>query len=190
MSQTEANSDTTSKAQANPDSEAQLVQVWEELQAFRRGFRTLLMATHGQDGEPDASYAAYVDWEGDFLVFVSELSAHTRNLRETGRASVLFIEDEGAAAHLFARRRLTFRCEVAEIPRDSPLAVEMLGRFETEFGALIQTLKGLDDFHLLRLRPLRARYVAGFARAFEIEDVEVARIRHIRDKGHRRRGSQ
>jgi len=186
MSQADAKPDGTPAAPAREDTEAQLARVWDELQAFRRESRTLLMATRASDGEPDASYAAYVEWDGDFLVFVSELSTHTRNLLETGRASVLFIEDEGRAGHLFARRRLTFSCDVEEVPRESPLATEMLGRFVAEFGALIETLKGLDDFHLLRLRPLRARYVAGFAKAFEIEDVELARVRHIRAKGRRR----
>lgn len=190
MSQIEVRSSRNSAQEPREDPEAQLAEVWAELQALRRDFRTLLMATCATDGEPDASYAAYVVWGGDFLVLVSELSPHTRNLLDTGRASLLFIEDEGRAAHLFARRRLTFHCDAQEVPRDTPLAAEMLARFESEFGTLIKTLKGLDDFHLIRLRPLRARYVAGFAKAYAIDDIDLARVRHIRDQGHRRRAAE
>jgi putative heme iron utilization protein len=162
-----------------------LGKVYAEVLRFREGFATLLMATVDPDGEPDASYAAYVEEGGDFYVFVSELSVHTKNLLESGRVSVLFIEEEASAGHLFARRRLTFRCRAEEIARGSIGCETILDRFEVRFGALIATLRGLQDFHLVRLRPESARYVSGFAKAFAIDDVQLAEIRHIRDKGHR-----
>lgn len=167
--------------------EQDLEQVYAELQAFRAGFSTLLLATLNAEGEPDASYAAYVALDGDFYVFVSELSIHTKNLLEAGRASVLFIENEQEAAHLFARRRLTFQCQAEEVARENPTAEDILARFDAQFGALIATLRELQDFHLIRLRPHHARYVSGFAKAFVIDDVQLASIRHLRDQGHRRR---
>ena len=162
-----------------------LAQVYAEVMRFREGFATLLMATVAPDGEPDASYAAYIEEDGDFYVFVSELSAHTKNLLESGRVSVLFIEEEAAAGHLFARRRLTYRCRAEEFARGSIGCETLLDRFELRFGALIVTLRGLRDFHLVRLRPVSARYVSGFAKAFAIDDVQLAEIRHLRDQGHR-----
>lgn len=168
----------------DPD-DAETARIRAELQAFRQGFRTLLLATCAADGTPDASYAPYLDWEGDFLVLVSTLATHTRNLLDTGRASVLFIENEADARQLFARRRLTIRCDVAVVPPGTADAQRMLARFEAAFGALIATLRGLNDFHLLRLRPLHARYVTGFGKAFEVDDLALAQVRHLRGPGNR-----
>lgn len=168
-----------------PSSSPDLHAVYEELQLFRAGFSTLAMATCGPDGEPDASYAPYLEVEGDLYVFVSALSTHTANLIETGRVSVLFIEDETRAAHPFVRRRLTLQCRVEEIARDRDGYEGVLDLFETRFGGLVKTLRALVDFHLLRLHPERGRYVKGFGKAFAIDDLELARIRHLREIGRR-----
>jgi heme iron utilization protein len=143
------------------------------------------MATCGPDGEPEASYAPYIEVGGDLYVFVSALSTHTANLIETGRASVLFIEDETRAVHPFVRRRLTLQCRVEEIARDEDGYGGILDLFEARFGGLVATLRSLADFHLLRLHPERGRYVKGFGKAFAIDDVGLARIRHIRESGRR-----
>ncbi|WP_296808644.1 pyridoxamine 5'-phosphate oxidase family protein [Thiocapsa sp.] len=171
----------TDASSFSPDLDA----IYEELQLFRAGFSTLAMATRGPDGEPEASYAPYLEVDGDLYVFVSALSTHTANLIETGRVSVLFIEDEAAAAHPFVRRRLTFQCRVDEIARDRDGYEGVLDLFETRFGGLVKTLRTLADFHLLRLHPERGRYVKGFGKAFAIDDVELARIRYIRESGRR-----
>lgn len=168
-----------------PSSSADLDAVYKELQLFRAAFSTLSMATCGPDGEPDASYAPYLEVDGDFYVFVSALSTHTANLIETGRVSVLFIEEEATAVHPFVRRRLTFQCRVEEVGRDRDGYEGVLDLFETRFGGLVKTLRGLADFHLLRLHPERGRYVKGFGKAFAIDDVGLARIRHIRQSGRR-----
>lgn len=157
-----------------------LRQVYEELTRFREGFSTLLMATVAADGEPEASYAPYVEEGGDFYIFVSELSSHTANLMHSGRVGILFIEDESSNRNLFARRRLSFQCRAEEVARTTAGFDSILGRFEARFGGLIATLKALNDFHLIRLRPQSGRYVTGFAKAFAIDDVALGEIRHIR----------
>ncbi|EGV19921.1 HugZ family pyridoxamine 5'-phosphate oxidase [Thiocapsa marina] len=166
---------------STPDLDA----IYEEIQLFRAGFSTLSMASISPGGEPEASYAPYLEADGDLYIFVSALSVHTANLIETGRVSVLFIEDEATAAHPFVRRRLTLQCRVDEIARDSDGYEAILDRFETRFGGLVATLRALADFHLLRLRPERGRYVKGFGKAFAIDDVGLARVRHIRENGSR-----
>jgi heme iron utilization protein len=166
---------------SSPDLDA----IYDELQLFRAGFSTLSMATCSAGGEPEASYAPYLEVDRDLYVFVSALSTHTANLIETGRVSVLFIEDEARAAHPFVRRRLTFQCQVEEVTRDEDGYKGILDLFETRFGGLVATLRTLGDFHLLRLHPERGRYVKGFGKAFAIDDVGLARVRHIRESGRR-----
>jgi heme iron utilization protein len=161
-------------------------EIREELETLRQDFSTLLIATVSADRVPDASYAAYVERDGDYYVYVSELATHTRNLQDTGRASVLFIEDESLAGHLFARRRLTYQCDAVAVARDSEEFFDVMSDFAGRFGKLIDTIRALDDFHLFRLRPGQGLYVAGFARAYAMDGADLGGVRHIRDRGHRR----
>jgi putative heme iron utilization protein len=141
-----------------------------EMREFQSAFRSVLMATVSQDGEPEASYAPYVvDDAGRYYVFVSGLARHTRDLQETGQASLQFIEDESEAHNLFARRRLTWLCAVTVIPRASTDWELMLHQFTLRFGKFIDTLRGLPDFQLFRLTPLSGSYVRGFGQAFRFE---------------------
>ena len=156
----------------------------EDLELLRKDFATLLMATTSEQGEPNASYAAYVELDGEYFVYVSELSIHTQNLLANGRACVLFIENEANAGHLFARKRLTYQCDAFEVNRGSELFADVLDKFAERFGALIGTLGELQDFHLFKLSPKHGLFVAGFAKAYELDDLPRGEIRHIRDKGH------
>ena len=160
--------------------------VRDDLEQLASNFSTLLIATTSDSGEPNASYAAYVELNGAFYIYVSELSIHTRNLLANGRASVLFIEDETNAGHLFARKRLTYKCEALEIARDSELWEQALGRFGERFGNLIDMLRQLQDFHLFKLTPINGLFVAGFAQAYEVPDPKKGEVRHIREQGHRK----
>lgn len=156
----------------------------QDIETLRATFQTVLMATADAEGVPEASYAAYLEDAGDYHVFLSELSTHTRNLMENARASLLFIEGESEAGHLFARRRLTLQCEAIEVSR-GPEFERLLDAMAARFGKLIATLRELQDFHLFRLRPVRGAYVAGFARAYVMDDATLKSLRHVRDKGHR-----
>ena len=170
---------------ADTDRKPDLPAVLAEAREFNAGFATLLMATVSASGDPVASYAPYVvDREGCFHVYISELAAHTRNLTLTGRASVLFIEDEREAGQLFARKRVIYACRAAEIPRDAPEFEASMDRFASRHGAIVALLRGLLDFHLFRLRPERANYVRGFGETFEL-DGEALSIRPVNERGHR-----
>ncbi|WP_025770823.1 HugZ family pyridoxamine 5'-phosphate oxidase [Thioalkalivibrio sp. HK1] len=166
-----------------------LDEMQSRMQALRQGFRTLLMATVNAEGQPDASYAPYVEDAGNYYVYVSDLSAHTANLIERGMADILFIENEGDAAHPFARKRATFRCRCEEIERGSEEFERILDRFGDRFGDLIDMLRSLTDFHLVRLVPGKGTFVAGFAKAFEIDDAKEGGLRHL-DGPVRRRDSK
>jgi len=162
-----------------------LVAVLDECRQFPALFQSLHLATCNADAEPEASYAAYVEHQGCYYVYTSELSAHTANLAASGRCSVMFIESEDQARHLFARRRLTLQCAAAECPRGSAEFDRTLDQFVAQFGAFMAMLRKLTDFHLYRLRPLSGAYVAGFAQAYTLAGVGLGDIRHRREQGHR-----
>ena len=149
-----------------------------EIQEFREGFRSVTLATVNGDGVPEASYAPCVtDAAGNHYVFVSGLARHTRDLEETGTASALFIDDEQSTGNIFARKRLSYRCDAILVPRESPEWEEILKKFQEIFGKFVETLQQLPDFRLFRLSPRSGRYVSGFGQAFELEGQRVAQLR-------------
>jgi putative heme iron utilization protein len=166
----------------NPSSDLSLVQ--EACKAFPSRFQTLHLGTVSDDGQPEASYAPYVHEYGRYWVYLSDLARHTANLRANGRASVLFIEGEVQAKHLFARERLTLRCVASECPRASDRFETVLDCFEQRFGHFMQAIRPLQDFRLFELAPLSGAYVAGFARAYSFEGDDPSRLRHRNEQGH------
>lgn len=163
-----------------------LEDILPEARAFHRAFNSLTLATADPQGQPYASYAVHLadEW-GHFYLYISELATHTGHLRARERASVLFIEDESQAAHLFARRRLTCDCRAEWLPRDTPAWHEVLDRFVAKHGKFMEMLRGLQDFQLFRLVPEKAVYVRGFGQAYELTGEQLGEIRHINDRGHR-----
>lgn len=148
--------------------------VQEEARAFIRSRRTLVMATCGADGRPEASYAPFVRREGLLYVYLSELARHSANLGADGRLSVLFIEDEQDTPQPFARRRLTLACAAERVTRDSPSRAPTLDSFTVKFGELMDLLKTLQDFDLFRIRAHDGLFVRGFGQAFRLEPASIA----------------
>ena len=159
--------------------------VMDECRKFPGQFQSLHLATCNAIGEPEASYAAYVEHEGSYYVYTSELSAHTTNLAASGRCSVMFIESEAQAKHLFARRRLTLLCKAIECHRDSPEFEPLMDMFVQKFGNFMGMMRNLADFHLYQLRPQSGGYVAGFAQAYTLGGVGLSEIKHRKEQGHR-----
>jgi putative heme iron utilization protein len=69
--------------------------------------KTLVMATADKNGAPNVSYAPFVHRAPPLYVYTSSRSRHTRNMMETAKASVMFIEDEARTRNYFARKRFT-----------------------------------------------------------------------------------
>lgn len=126
------------------------------------------MATTSVEGRPTASYAPFVHHCNCFYVYTSALSRHTKDLKETPRASILLIEDEGTSTNLFARKRITFTCNVFSVPRDDEEWQEVMELFGKKFGEIFALIRPLGDFTLFRLSPQEAIYVEGFGRAFQM----------------------
>jgi len=162
-----------------------LQDVREACLAFPERFKTLYLATLGRDGDPEASYAPYVADQGHYYVFLSELARHTANLRESGRCSVLFIESEEQARHLFARQRLTLLCQARVCERDGERFERVMKAFTQRFGRFMDVIRPLQDFHLFELQPLQGAYVAGFARAYTLGGSDLGELRHRNETGHR-----
>ncbi len=146
-----------------------LNRITELYQEFPGKFRSVILSTVSADASPQASYAPFIiDDDKSIYIYISGLSAHTANLKQTGRASVLFIEDEADTKEIFARRRLTYECAAAALPRDTPQWQTLIDRFEQQFGQVIGLMKGLSDFQLFQLKPQAGQFVIGFGAAYRV----------------------
>ena len=147
-------------------------------------FQSLILGTADAEGEPDASYApAVIDEDRNLYIYISGLSRHTGNIRATGRASALIIEDESLAGQLFARMRVTYACRAECIERGSSTWEAQMSDFTDKFGRLMHHLKTMEDFDLFKLVPQEGRLVTGFGRAFDLSGPRMEVIEHVRGNG-------
>lgn len=139
------------------------------LNALRTACRSLILATAAADGTPDASYAPFaIADDGSLLILVSGLARHTTNLRRSGRASAMVIEDEQATSQPYARRRVTYACRVEPVAPASQAWEDGVNALERRHGGVVTMLRGLRDFELLRLIPESGVLVLGFGRAWQL----------------------
>ena len=149
---------------------ADLNRITQLYREFPEKFRIVILSTVSADGIPQASYAPFLmDEDRAIYIYVSGLSAHTANLKQTQRASVLFIEDEAQTQEIFARHRLTYGCTVTPLPRETLQWQTLIDRFEHRFGQVIGLMKGLPDFQLFQLQPQTGQFVVGFGAAYQVQ---------------------
>ncbi len=152
----------------------------EEFRQLLEQTRTVALATIGDGGAPSISYAPYVRNEaGHYYIYVSRLSRHTSELLASPVASILLIEDESATKQLFARKRISYLCDVEEVVRDNSEYQDMLDQFADRFGGVIEVLSSLSDFVLFRLVPRSGRFVLGFGQAFDLVGDRLERLAHV-----------
>jgi len=115
--------------------------------------KTLVMATADEDGAPNVSYAPFVHRALPLYVFASSRSRHTRNMMETTKVSVMFIEDEVRTKNFFARKRFTCKCVVELVERETTEWRTVMSLFKGKFGKVFDMIRPLPDFGLFRLIP-------------------------------------
>ncbi|MBE9078546.1 pyridoxamine 5'-phosphate oxidase family protein [Romeria aff. gracilis LEGE 07310] len=141
----------------------------ETYQNFPQQFQSIFLSTV-KAGQPQASYAPFVmDRDRNFYIYISGLSAHTENLKTSGIASVLFLEDEVQTTQIFARRRLSYSCDAAPVMPESAQWNQIADQFEARFGNIIQLFRGLADFQIFQLQARSGRFVLGFGAAYEVD---------------------
>jgi len=147
---------------------------------FLKKFRSLQLSTIGKNGRPESSYAPFVvNQNNQFYIYISALAGHTSNLINDGRAGIMLVEPEEQAENIFARKRVTFDCDVEVLERDSEEWQKIMSLFDDCVGELMQTLRLLADFHLIRLKPNSGLFVKGFGKAYEISGARMDDLSHV-----------
>jgi putative heme iron utilization protein len=71
---------------------------------------------------------------------------------------------------------LSYRCGAEVIRREDSEWALRLDAFEGRFGAIIDMLRGLDDFVLFRLVPVEGSFVKGFGQAYTLDAHSVEHV--------------
>jgi putative heme iron utilization protein len=135
-----------------------------------RDRRWAALATQGPEG-PEASWVAYVPEAGfgGFLLHLSTLAAHTRNLLAHPRASLAISAPERENEDPQTLARVMVQGEVAIIPKDCADYRDAARRYQERLPTSTPRFE-FGDFLLLRLTPVQVRFVGGFARAYTLDD--------------------
>lgn len=141
-----------------------------------RSQRWAALATLSEEG-PLASMVAYVPEPGfgGFLLHLSRLAAHTRNLLHDARASLVITQPDSGEGDPQTLARASIQGRVTVLSRDSEA-------FATARAAYVHRLPeseplfGFGDFMLFRLQPTEVRYVGGFARAYTLSGGQLQKM--------------
>ncbi len=165
------------------DSETAVTDVCEALLA--KTF-SLQLATVGEQDYPHCGYTPYLmrhDGESgarQFYIFISELALHTRDLMREPRASIMVIEDEQDASQIFARTRLYYECNAIEVEREHNDFGPIMDEYQERHGKMVNLLRQLPDFRLLRLQPVSGQFVMGFGKAYKLTGPALNEFEHSR----------
>jgi heme oxygenase (biliverdin-IX-beta and delta-forming) len=122
-------------------------------------------------GHPFASLVnVATDIDGAPVILTSRLSAHTANLEQDGRASVLL--SAGGKGDPLAHPRLTLLGTFAPLPRGDPDQQRVHRRFLARHPKS-ELYAGFGDFGFWRLGVVSAHLNGGFARAADLTAAEV-----------------
>lgn len=145
--------------------------------------KSIILATVDAEGNPNSSYAPFVQVENTFYILVSFMARHTKNLAEGRKTSVMFIEDESATKQMYARERLTLEATTSQVERDSETWNTIVGTLKETHGKVVDVIAEMKDFILIALHPTKGSYVNGFGSAYFVdENLEI--LEHRNDVNH------
>ena len=134
-----------------------------------RARRWAALATLGPDG-PESSWVAYAAQAdlGGFLLHLSTLASHTRNVLADPRVGLSVSEPERAGEDPQTLARVMVQGQVAVIAKDQAEFPTLARRYQEQLPDSTPRF-AFGDFLLLRLTPARVRFVGGFARAYTLD---------------------
>ena len=128
-------------------------------------------------GAPFVSMVPYaVTRDGSvFVIHVSRLAAHTKDMLADPRVSLLVAQPEGEGVDAQALARVSIQGEARELARGSEEEREARGAYLARFPEAAP-LTEFGDFSFFAIRPAQARFVAGFAQAMSLGADTLAKV--------------
>ena len=151
----------------------------ELTQALRALLQAQRIAALGtlHDGAPYVSMVpfALLPKGPDFVIHVSALAAHTKDMLANPAVSLLVIAPERADVSPQATARLTIQGDAVERGASHPSHAEAKSAYLSLFPTSAPTFE-LSDFSLFTIRPRTLRFVAGFAQARSLTPETLAGV--------------
>ncbi|MFS4430987.1 pyridoxamine 5'-phosphate oxidase family protein [Chryseobacterium sp. GVT01B] len=163
--------------------EKKIKPVAPKVQELINASKSIILATVDAEGNPNSSYAPFVQVENTFYILVSFMAKHTKNLADGRKTSIMFIEDESATKQIYARERLTFEATTSQIERDSEVWTQVVAKLKETHGKVVDVISEMGDFILIALQPVKGSYVNGFGSAYFV-DANLEIVEHRNDVNH------
>ena len=153
-----------------------------EISGFIDNFSSVILGTVSPEGNPIVGYAPFFRYQGDNYIFINETEEYFTSLKNNGKVTLLFIEDESSAVMVSMRKRLTYKVKIEFVEKGKGYE-EILDNFQ-KVDMVIQMTRNIPVFHLLKVKFLNGRYINGPRTAFDIsEDRKVTEVQ-LGDVGH------
>jgi heme iron utilization protein len=128
------------------------------------------------EGGPFVSMVPYaVGRAGSFILHVSRLAAHTRDMMDHPDVSLLITEPEGSGKMPQALARVTVQGRAQGLERDSEKNTEAREIYLSRFPDAAPLFE-FSDFKIFVIEPVSARVIAGFGQAVTITGEELAAV--------------
>ena len=144
--------------------------------------QTLVIATlsNEEDGQIETGFSPFARLDdGSFIIYTSRLSAHVRALLSGQPAQFTIIQDEKAAANIWARHRLKFSATITEIAREDEQFEHYCALIGARSGPTMGLIQQFTDFHMLKIAPQNGVLVTGFAAAYKVEGPHFTITEHL-----------
>lgn len=148
----------------------------QRLRALLDNQRIAALGTlHGR--EPYVSMVPFALLPGGraFVIHVSALAAHTRDMLASPAVSLLVIAPQDARTPPQALARVTIQGDAEQLVESMPDHAEARAAYLARFAQSAQTFE-LSDFSLFAIRPRSLRFVGGFAQAKTLTPEGLARV--------------
>ena len=121
------------------------------------------------DGAPNTAMVAVAFSEdfSEFYIHVSRLGKHTRDMETDPRVSLLLTQADDGRLDPQTLARVSLDGMAEMITRPNPQYAQIRHDYQARFPES-EPLFSLGDFNLWRIKPKGGRFVAGFARAFNL----------------------
>lgn len=128
-------------------------------------------------GAPFVSMVPYAVLPGGeaWVVHVSRLAAHTKDMLADARVSLLVTQPEDEGVNAQALARVSIQGEARELAKGSEDEREARGAYLARFPEAAP-LTEFGDFSFFAIRPAQARFVAGFAQAMSVTGETLAKV--------------
>ena len=149
----------------------------EMTEALARLLRSRTTAALGtlHAGAPHVSMVPYAIAAEGFLVHVSTLAAHTKDMLADARVSLLVAEAEGEAKSPLGLERVSVQATAEQVAAGAARLPEFRTAYLARFPDAGQMF-GFADFSIFLIRPVSARFVAGFGQAHSLSAESLAQI--------------